>query len=124
MEDIELIDYYVSDLTDLLQKLRHRYEGMEDSVSHEDFEKETFKHNAVESNLKIFIKNAKSLKIRVGKKERENEERIKKEEKEIAERSRKEKKKEKEKLRREQEEKEKRTRKEVAKQKVWKQLKM
>ena len=37
MEDIELIDDYVCDLTDLLQKLRHRYERMEDSVSHEEW---------------------------------------------------------------------------------------
>ena len=55
---------------------------MEDSVSHEDFEKETFKHNAVESNLKIFIKNAKSLTIRVGKKEREMGERSRREQEE------------------------------------------
>ena len=88
MKVIELIDDFISELTDLLRNLREKYEVLEDIMSNEDYNNKPFKHDDTMAKVKQNIRNAKSAKIRVRElkkerirmEEREKEERIRKEE--------------------------------------------
>ena len=133
IKDIELIDDYICELTDLLRNLRDKYEVLEDTMSNEDYDKRSFKHDEIVSMVKRSIKEAKSAKMRakevererirkeereIRKEEREREDRIRKEELDKEERYRSEKEEKEERIRKEKEEKEERIKKEIAEQKV------
>ena len=117
MKDIELIDDYTSELTDLLRTLRDKYEVMQDTMSNDDYEIESYKHDELVSKVKLSIKKAKSVKIHVKKEEREKEETIRQEKEENIRKEEREKeekiRKEAEAIRKEEREKEEKIRKEA-----------